>query len=97
MREPIRHEVKSWPQLFAPIKDGSRPFDVRLNDRGFEVGDRLLLREWEPTKKIFTGNQCGRTIISIAHAQDFPAALTEPAAGALRPGWVILGLKEDPP
>lgn len=30
------------------MKDGRKRFEYRLDDRGFEVGDVLVLREWDP-------------------------------------------------
>lgn len=40
------HELKTWPEYFGPIANGYKTFEVRRDDRGFEVGDHLRLREW---------------------------------------------------
>jgi hypothetical protein len=42
------HELKTWPQFFDAIVDRSKAFELRVDDRNFAVGDRLLLREWDP-------------------------------------------------
>lgn len=42
------HEVKSWPEFFIPVNDGVKPFDLRRNDRDYQVGDLLRMREWVP-------------------------------------------------
>ena len=39
------HELKTWPQFFDSIVDGTKTFELRKDDRGFEVGDAVLLRE----------------------------------------------------
>ena len=49
------HELKSWPQFFEKVVDGSKTFEVRLNDRDFKVGDFLFLREWNPETKQYSG------------------------------------------
>ena len=49
------HFLKSWPENFRPLKIGLRQFEVRLNDRSYNVGDRLLLQEWDPAKEQYTG------------------------------------------
>jgi len=48
------HELKCWPELFDPVINGEKRFDVRRNDRGFLVGDALLLREWDPETSKYT-------------------------------------------
>lgn len=45
----MKHELKIWPQYFCRVKDGSKTFEVRRNDRGFQPGDTVLLREYDPT------------------------------------------------
>ena len=37
------HELKCIDYLFDSVKDGSKPFDVRKNDRGFQTGDIVEL------------------------------------------------------
>lgn len=45
------HNLKTWPEFYARIEDGSKPFEVReMTDRKFEVGDLLRLHEFEPCK-----------------------------------------------
>lgn len=45
---PMRHELKSWPEQFQAVVDGTKTFEVRVNDRGFTSADELLLREFVP-------------------------------------------------
>ena len=42
------HELKTWPQFFEAIIDGRKTFELRVNDSGFNAGDQLLLREYDP-------------------------------------------------
>lgn len=42
------HELKIWPQYYSRVKDGSKTFEIRENDRGFQQGDEVVLKEWDP-------------------------------------------------
>ncbi len=44
----MRHELKIWPQFYCRVADGSKTFEVRENDRHFQSGDAVVLREWDP-------------------------------------------------
>ena len=44
----MKHDIKCWPQYFCRVADGSKTFEVRDNDRGYQPGDTVLLREWNP-------------------------------------------------
>jgi hypothetical protein len=54
-REQKTHNLKTWPEYFDAIWNGSKPFEVRKNDRDYQVGDWLNLQEWEPTPGVYTG------------------------------------------
>lgn len=41
------HELKVWPEQFGAIQAGTKTFEFRKNDRNFEYGDAVLLREWD--------------------------------------------------
>ena len=42
------HELKIWPQYYCRVADGSKTFEVRKNDRGFQLGDTVVLKEFDP-------------------------------------------------
>lgn len=44
----MKHELKIWPQYFSAVESGLKTFEVRKNDRGFQAGDSVQLREWNP-------------------------------------------------
>ncbi|OGM09539.1 hypothetical protein A2159_00095 [Candidatus Woesebacteria bacterium RBG_13_34_9] len=48
-------EKKAWPELFEKVLCGEKNFDVRLNNFKCKPGDILVLREWDPKIKKYTG------------------------------------------
>lgn len=44
------HELKVWPAYFHQLEPGKKTFEVRRDDRGFQKGDVLWLREYDHTK-----------------------------------------------
>jgi hypothetical protein len=42
----MKHELKILPQYYCRVADGSKTFEIRKNDRGFQPGDVVVLREW---------------------------------------------------
>jgi hypothetical protein len=57
------HELKSWPEFFEPVYSGVKAFELRKNDRGFALGDYILLKEWEPGPQGGIGKYTGREIM----------------------------------
>jgi len=43
------HDLKIWPVYFEEILEGRKTFEIRLNDRQYHTGEKVLLREWDPT------------------------------------------------
>ena len=66
-----QHCVKSWPEFFGPIADGTSAFDLRRNDRKYAVGDTLTLKEFEPAREHrggpygYTGRKITRRVTSV--------------------------------
>jgi hypothetical protein len=80
------HSLKTHPAPFQAIMDGTKTFELRLDNRDptFAVGDRLHLREWDPATGEYTGYSIGA---------DVSYMLRGPADG-LAEGYVILSLDE---
>ena len=51
----MQHELKTWPEYFHAVVDGTKTFDIRRNDRDYKVGDVLVFKEWDKTRKEYTG------------------------------------------
>ena len=46
----VTHKMKCWPEFFQPTLNALKRFELRRDDRpeGFQVGDELLLKEFDP-------------------------------------------------
>ena len=44
----MKHELKIWPMYYSRVLDGSKTFEIRSNDRGYQSGDTVVLKEWDP-------------------------------------------------
>lgn len=51
----MTHELKTWSEYFNAIRGGQKTFEIRNDDRGFKVGDLLVLKEYDPQSDAFTG------------------------------------------
>ena len=57
------HELKVLPDYFLAVSEGKKTFELRKDDRGFEAGDLLLLREWDGEKYSGRSVNCKVTYI----------------------------------
>ena len=76
---PQTHDLKIAPEYFAAVSDGRKKFELRKNDRGFETGDLLVLREW--TGGGYTGRSVRCRVDHILSGYD-----------GLDPGYAILSI-----
>lgn len=78
------HELKCWPEYFGRIHCQKKTAEIRRADRDYRVGDILVLREWCPRLKRYTGaGQIVRQISDIVGHSDAPA---------IAKGYVLLSL-----
>jgi hypothetical protein len=50
-----RHYIKILPEYYNAIDQGKKSFEVRFNDRNYQVNDILHLQEW--TDGEYTGRE----------------------------------------
>ncbi|QOZ06641.1 DUF3850 domain-containing protein [Bradyrhizobium sp. CCBAU 51765] len=84
------HELKCWPQFFSEIEAGRKKHDLRRNDdRKFKVGDKILLREFDPKLNNYTGRSM-MVQVTYVTSSDLPCALSK---DALHPNFCILSIQ----
>ena len=60
-------EKKIWPKYFELVLCGKKTHELRVADFSIEEGDTILLREWDPTMKSYTGRQLEKTVTHVSH------------------------------
>lgn len=79
---PIRtHKIKVWPEFYQATLYNLKLFEIRQNDRDYQVDDILILREYDPKTRRLTGEQIIRT---ITYVTDY----------AQQPGYVVMGIRK---
>lgn len=56
---------KTWPAYFELILQGKKNFDLRLNDFEVKEGDTLVLEEWDPETKTYTGRNIEKIVTYV--------------------------------
>lgn len=85
----VVHDLKCQPPFFDDVVALRKPFEIRKNDRNYQVGDVLRLREYVVGEDDFggddryTGRECLRRVSYITGYEQ-------------RPGFVVMGLSAAP-
>ncbi len=58
-------EKKVWPEYFQKILEGKKKGELRLADWKCKPGDILVLREWDPKTKKYTGRKVEKKISHV--------------------------------
>jgi len=56
---------KIWPEYFKDVKSGKKTFELRLADWKCKPGDILVLEEWNPKTKKYTGRKIEKKVIFV--------------------------------
>ncbi len=60
---------KTWPEYFELVLAGKKRFDLRVADFDIEEGDILVLEEWNPQIKEYTGRKIEKKVDYILKLQ----------------------------
>lgn len=89
--EDADHVLKTDPEVFQASWDGLKPWEIRFDDRGFEVGHTVVLKETRHSGEemrngaplIYTGRMTLATIAYILRGQIY----------GLADGWCVMTLR----
>jgi Domain of unknown function (DUF3850) len=82
------HRLKIWPQWFDAVRRGVKSYEIRKDDRNFNVGDDVMLEEFNPAVSERSGRILHRRIVYISRGEDAEAF-------GLRDGYCVLGLEKE--
>ena len=56
---------KIWPEYFEAVTSGKKKFELRLNDFDVNEGDAIILEEWNPKTKEYTGRKVEKKVTYV--------------------------------
>jgi len=56
---------KTWPEYFEAVASGKKNYDLRINDEEIQEGDTLVLEEWDPKTKRYTGRRIEKKVTFV--------------------------------
>ena len=89
----MKHELKTDPEVFDAVKSGLKTFEIRKDDRNFQIGDVLVLRRTKYTgEEMQNGMPLEYTGTPLTVVVSY--VLRGPLYG-LADGWSILSIRHD--
>ena len=79
------HSVKIWPEYFNAVCNLTKKHEIRRDDRDYQVGDLVILREWNHTTEEFTGKEQGVEITYVSRGFT-----------GIEPGYVVFSFRVIP-
>ena len=61
---------KIWPEYFEKVLSGDKTFEFRIADFEINSGDTLVLKEWDPESKEYTGREIEKKVGYVAQVKD---------------------------
>ena len=80
----MTHELKTLPKYYKAVVKGEKTFEVRKDDRDFQVGDKLTLKKYNNGRWLLEDTTMTITYILGRH---------EDEKIFVEDGYVILGIK----
>ena len=86
----MHHDLKILPAFFDLVAHGSKTFEIRKNDRGYEPGDTIELREYDLHRNPpgYTGRACSARIGFVTSFAQQPGVVVFSLLGLEQPSGV---------
>ena len=79
------HNLKIETRYWNRVKEGVKPWEIRLNDRDYQTGDIIVLREWNEAEKKYTEEYSQYEIKYLLHGSGY----------GLEEGYCIMTLEKN--
>ena len=66
----MKHTKKVWSEYFQKILDGKKTYELRLADWECNEGDILVLQEWDPETKEYTGREIKKEVTYVGKTKN---------------------------
>lgn len=76
----MEHEIKIDKNYFRAVIEGDKNFEIRYNDRGYQKGDRVLMREVAGISSFYTDEWVEAEITYVTGFEQ-------------KENWVVFGFK----
>lgn len=76
----VIHGLKIGPHYFNAVSNGEKKAELRINDRNYQCGDFLLLREWAGE---YSGN---KLVVKVTHILPLEGLVT------VGGNWVMMSI-----
>jgi len=64
-----KHYLKTHPEFYQAVKKRKKKFEMRFNDRDYQVGEILILQEFDPISDSYTGSLDITALVTYALTQ----------------------------
>lgn len=86
----MKIEKKIWPKFFEEVIKGNKNFELRLADFECRPGDVLILKEWNPETKEYTGRVIEKKVGYVSKIKELKFWTNEEIE---KYGLQVIGLK----
>lgn len=69
--ELTTHQLKLVQPHYDAVASGAKTFENRKDDRGYQVGDVLVLREYDAETDTFSGKELRRSVTHILRGEEW--------------------------
>lgn len=78
----MEHKLKIDMPYYNAVAEGRKTFEIRLNDRGYNAGDTIILQAWHSSHNCYNSEK-----------EDLYGTITYVTNYAQKDNWVVFGFK----